>query len=51
MEEGKGEEDMVEEEVNVVEYQNTGKPSLPDNLRNRFNDFKLRLKDYNSYNL
>ena len=45
------EEDKKDEETNVVKYQNTGNPSIPDNLKNRFNDFKLRLKNHNSYNL
>ncbi|MCP6718722.1 MAG: hypothetical protein KJI71_00635 [Patescibacteria group bacterium] len=50
MEEDRKKED-TEIKADVVVYQNTGKPSLPDNLKNRVDDFKLRLKDYNSYNL
>lgn len=51
VEEDTKEEGKKKEEANIIEYQNTGKPSLPDNLKNRFNDFKLRLGDYKSYNL
>ena len=45
------EEDKNSEEINVGDYQNTGKLLLPNNLENIFDDFKLKLRDYNCFNI